>query len=45
MQQKQYVQLNNVKSEMCEIKTGVPQDSGPILFVLYVIRPALFFIL
>ena len=35
---KQYVELNNVKSEMCEIKTGVPQGSilGLLLFVIYV---------
>ena len=35
---KQYVELNNVKSEMCKIKTGVLQGSilGPSLFVIYV---------
>ena len=35
---KQYVELNNVKSAMCEIKTGVSQGSilGPLLFVIYV---------
>ena len=34
----QYVELNNVKSEMCEMKTGGPRCSvlGPLLFVIYI---------
>ena len=38
LNRKQYVELNNVKSEMCGIKTGVPQGLilGPLLFVIYV---------